>query len=193
MVVCFTLFSVCYIFFFFLMKHERDERVRTYALMSQFSTKISVINFKLFSKICCNYFWVTLSKTLVSGIFPRCCWDWRFSMYIYNICCSEAILIAADQKATGLIYLMLLFECMNNGCVKCTTKAYLHGLEKQRTNSRCADFKKPIILYYLADHTHLIEEYCSNGFVSKSLPMYACLRPWKSSVKMRHAKDFLCL
>ena len=72
---------------------------------------------------------------------------------------------------------MLLFECMNNGCVKCTTKAYLHGLEKQRTNSRCADFKKPIILYDLADHTHLIEEYCSNGFVSKSLPMYACLRP----------------
>ena len=51
--------AVCFIFFivhvtvFSLVKHER---VRTYILISQFSTKISYVDFRLFLKNCC-IFW----------------------------------------------------------------------------------------------------------------------------------------
>ena len=51
------------------MKHER---VRTNVLISQFSTKISAVAFKLILKNYCSYFWVTFSKSpLAAGIVLR--------------------------------------------------------------------------------------------------------------------------
>ena len=73
MAVYFIFFSVCYIFFF-------DKTRKTYVLISQFSTKISAVDFRLFLK---NYYWyyflsgfnrVTFSKTpLIAVIFLHRC------------------------------------------------------------------------------------------------------------------------
>ena len=61
MAVYFIFFSVCYIFSLI-----KNERVRTYVFISQFSTRISAVGFRLFLKNCCSY---SLSKTpLVAGI-----------------------------------------------------------------------------------------------------------------------------
>ena len=56
----FISYSLVYVTFFSLIKHER---VRTYVFISQFSTKISTVQFSLFLKNYYSYFRVTFSKT----------------------------------------------------------------------------------------------------------------------------------
>ena len=79
------------------MKHER---VRTYVLISQFSTKISAVDIRLFLKNYYSYFRVTFSKTLSLLA--------QFYMVSHTLSCSETILMAANETATRRIYTSLL-------------------------------------------------------------------------------------
>ena len=112
------------------MKHQR---VRTYVLISQFSTNIFAADFRLFLKNCYSYFRVTFSKNpLVAAIFyavakvgdcgslctslawllrdnsDGCWWNSnRTYIYIYVVGCLNACTVVTRRVQRGRIYTSL--------------------------------------------------------------------------------------
>ena len=128
----FISYSLAYITFFSLMKRER---LRTYVLISQFSTKSYAVDFSLFLKNCYKLF----SRYFFKNSFGywhifTCCWSWRFWTYIYVLGCSKIILMAAAETAIGRIYTSLVFGCMCSGCAQGTARTYIYVLGAQRVN-----------------------------------------------------------
>ena len=77
-------------------------------MISQFSTKVFAVNFRLFLKNHYSYFWFTFSENPeVAVVCIRGCWSWQFWMYIYGLGCSETSSMAADEVATRRIYTSL--------------------------------------------------------------------------------------
>ena len=125
-------YSLVYVTFSSLMKHER---VRTFVLISRFSTKISAFDFRLFLKM----------FTVIAGLlFQKPIW---LLTYFYKV---------AEVNNFGRIYTSLvsqresrrllmkqrqdvyirqwLFEYMYIGCEQGTATAYIYVLGTQRVN-----------------------------------------------------------
>ena len=111
MAVYFILFSVC------MLKHER---VRTYVLISQFSTKISVVDFWLFFKnffknsFGCWHIFTWLLKLKILDVYMRPwllrdnsdgCWWNSDRTYIYVLGCLDACKVVARSVQQGHIYI----------------------------------------------------------------------------------------
>ena len=104
----------------------KPDRVRTYILISLFSTTISAIDFRLFFKIATVIFGLLFQKHLWLLAYFQVVVEVDDFRRIYTSKISETIPTAADKTATGRIYIRRwLFECIYSGCAQGTARTYI--------------------------------------------------------------------
>ena len=102
----FVSYPLVHVTFFSLMKHEV---VRAYILISQFSTKISAVDFRLlFKKLLQFFFWLLFQNPLWLLAYFYVVVEVDNLGYINVLGCSETIPMAAEETATGRIYMSLV-------------------------------------------------------------------------------------